>query len=152
MIKELDDFTVERLQAFIDKPLDNGFTRDEQMLLARIALAAKTAEPVAYLTYKGYLIHAADPKLSEYSDPWPLYDAPPLNSPAIPDGWTKCSEELPPEGYEEDGGAVSYLVWHKQKPDCGPPYGISNVFFLRKHWEKHYTHWQPLPAPPTMEK
>ncbi|WP_159122036.1 hypothetical protein [Citrobacter werkmanii] len=35
------------------------------------------AEPVAYMTYKGYLLHAADPKLAEYSDPTPLYDAPP---------------------------------------------------------------------------
>ncbi|WP_254989214.1 DUF551 domain-containing protein [Enterobacter roggenkampii] len=45
--------------------------------LARIALASLEAEPVAYMTYKGYLLHAADPKLSEYSEPTPLYDAPP---------------------------------------------------------------------------
>ncbi|ECD4558047.1 hypothetical protein E2Q39_07820 [Salmonella enterica subsp. enterica serovar Newport] len=41
------------------------------------------AEPVAYMTYKGYLLHAADPKLAEYSDPTPLYDAPP--APVVPD-------------------------------------------------------------------
>ena len=45
--------------------------------LARIALASLEAEPVAYITYKGYLLHAADPKLAEYSEPTPLYDAPP---------------------------------------------------------------------------
>ncbi|WLW41038.1 hypothetical protein IBHPHPPA_00038 [Salmonella phage KKP 3828] len=45
--------------------------------LARIALASLEAEPVAYMTYKGYLLHAADPKLAEYSEPTPLYDAPP---------------------------------------------------------------------------
>ncbi|MHB7567747.1 hypothetical protein ACYCNP_14585 [Citrobacter braakii] len=33
------------------------------------------AEPVAYMTYKGYLLHASDPELAEYSDPTPLYDA-----------------------------------------------------------------------------
>ncbi|QNQ52586.1 hypothetical protein [Serratia liquefaciens] len=93
-MKELDQFTTERLQAFIDKPLDNGFTRGEQMALARIAMAVKQAEPVAYMTYKGYLIHAADPKLSEYSDPEALYDAPPLNSPVIPDGWVLVPKEL----------------------------------------------------------
>ncbi|ENL8211215.1 hypothetical protein AB6G43_004656, partial [Salmonella enterica] len=41
------------------------------------------AEPVAYMTYKGYLLHAADPKLAEYSDPTPLYDAPP--APVVPE-------------------------------------------------------------------
>ncbi|MDM3290187.1 DUF551 domain-containing protein [Citrobacter sp. Ce105] len=40
-------------------------------------------EPVAYMTYKGYLLHAADPKLAEYSDPTPLYDAPPAPQPAL---------------------------------------------------------------------
>jgi hypothetical protein len=40
-------------------------------------LAAMQQEPVAYMTYKGYLLHAGDPKLAEYSEPTPLYDAPP---------------------------------------------------------------------------
>lgn len=48
-----------------------------ELALARIALASLEAEPVAYMTYKGYLLHAADPKLAEYSEPTPLYDAPP---------------------------------------------------------------------------
>ncbi|QXC19683.1 DUF551 domain-containing protein [Enterobacter hormaechei] len=73
------------------------------------------------------------------------------NSPVIPDGWVACSERLPPEGYEPDGGAVCYLVWHKNEVDCGPLYSISNVFFLRKHWEKNFTHWMPLPAAPQQE-
>lgn len=73
------------------------------------------------------------------------------NSPVIPGGWVACSERLPPEGYEPDGGAVCYLVWHKNEVDCGPQYSISNVFFLRKHWEKNFTHWMPLPAAPQQE-
>lgn len=52
-------------------------TDDEIRDLARIALASLEAEPVAYMTYKGYLLHAADPKLAEYSEPTPLYAAPP---------------------------------------------------------------------------
>lgn len=44
---------------------------------ARVAELEETFEyPVAYITYKGYLIHAGDPKLKEYSDPTPLYEAP----------------------------------------------------------------------------
>ncbi len=66
-------------------------------------------------------------------------------------GWIKCSERLPPEGHESDGSAICYLVWHKHKVDCGPQYGISNVVFLRKHWEKWYTHWMPLPSAPEQE-
>ncbi|MEP8736151.1 DUF551 domain-containing protein [Enterobacter hormaechei] len=73
------------------------------------------------------------------------------NSPVIADGWVACSERLPPEGYEPDGGAVCYLVWHKNEVDCGPQYSISNVFFLRKHWERNFTHWMPLPAAPQQE-
>ena len=35
--------------------------------------ATMDSEPVAYMTYKGYLLHAGDPKLAEYSEPTPLY-------------------------------------------------------------------------------
>lgn len=48
LMKELDSFTMERLEEFIRQPLENGLTRSEQMELARIALAAKRAEPVAW--------------------------------------------------------------------------------------------------------
>lgn len=68
--------------------------------LARIALASLEAEPVAYMTYKGYLLHAADPKLAEYSEPTPLYDTPPApvvppenttdRSPYYRAGWNAC--------------------------------------------------------------
>ena len=53
-------------------------TASEERELARIALASLEAEPVAYMTYKGYLLHAADPKLGEYSEPMPLYAVPQL--------------------------------------------------------------------------
>lgn len=51
-------------------------TRQEEQELARIALDAMYSDPVAYMTYKGYLLHAGDPKLAEYSEPTPLYAAP----------------------------------------------------------------------------
>lgn len=93
-MKELDDFTVERLQAFIDKPLDNGFTRDEQMALARIALAAKTAEPVTWWTgpeptWTGELESFHDHETGGHQIPLvpALYSYPLPNSPELPDGW-----------------------------------------------------------------
>lgn len=42
----LDGFSVERLESFINQPLNNGLTRGEQMALARIALAVKQAQPI----------------------------------------------------------------------------------------------------------
>lgn len=33
----------------------------------------KKIEPVAYMTYKGYLLHAKDPKVKEHSEPSPLW-------------------------------------------------------------------------------
>ncbi|HGK4602820.1 TPA: hypothetical protein ACJ2UI_003469 [Yersinia enterocolitica] len=90
-MKELDSFTVERLEEFIRQPLENGLTRSEQMELARIVLAAKRAEPVGYvapeaLRYKNFdnviMIEKASGRRS-----MPLYTTPQLNSPEIPDGW-----------------------------------------------------------------
>ncbi|TDN60781.1 DUF551 domain-containing protein [Scandinavium goeteborgense] len=43
--------------------------------MARTVLTGMEQEPVAYITYKGYLLHAGDPKVAEYSEPTPLYDA-----------------------------------------------------------------------------
>ncbi|HCB3266970.1 TPA: DUF551 domain-containing protein [Citrobacter amalonaticus] len=115
------------------------------------------------LEWAAQLAEANHPQTGDwlYDDPTELAkairkgpDMPPVepgNSPVIPDGWVACSERLPPEGYEPDGGAVCYLVWHKNEVDCGPQYSISNVFFLRKHWEKNFTHWMPLPAAPQQE-
>ncbi|WP_434117054.1 hypothetical protein [Klebsiella michiganensis] len=50
--------------------------------------AERDSEPVAYMTYKGYLLHAGDPKLAEYSEPMPLYADPrPASTPAAPVAW-----------------------------------------------------------------
>jgi hypothetical protein len=39
----------------------------------RIKQLIDSLEPDAFMTYKGYLYHANDPKVSEHSDPEPLY-------------------------------------------------------------------------------
>ncbi len=81
------------------------------------------AEPVAYMTYKGYLLHASDPKLAEYSDPTPLYDAPPAPV-SVPD--------LKPVGFlfVSDDGAVAYSPagWPMKGFNLiGPIYGDVNA-------------------------
>lgn len=93
------------------------------------------------------MIHGNNPQSNAYRELLAFR----RNSPVIPESWVACSERRPPEGYEPDGGAVCYLVWHKNEVDCGPQYSISNVFFLRKHWEKNFSHWMPLPAAPKQE-
>ena len=55
-----------------------GGFNDLERELARLILTIIEDEPVAYVTYKGYLLHAADPKVSEYSEPTPLYVLPDL--------------------------------------------------------------------------
>lgn len=84
---------IEKLQHIIS--VASGFPESEKaqmdLELARIALASLEAVPVAYMTYKGYLLHAADPKLAEYSEPTPLYDAPPAPV-ALPSGYSDFEE------------------------------------------------------------
>lgn len=87
-MKELDSFTVEQLNDFIKS--DHAQCGDVAAL-ARIALAAKGAEPVGYLeqNHLDYLRSGSD------ADIWPeggagdipVYLAPQLNSPEIPEGW-----------------------------------------------------------------
>ncbi|HBN5379496.1 hypothetical protein KEP79_04105 [Escherichia coli] len=43
----MNAITKERIELFIKNSLENGFTRSEQMEVARIALASLEAEPVA---------------------------------------------------------------------------------------------------------
>ncbi|HBA5338595.1 TPA: DUF551 domain-containing protein [Escherichia coli] len=63
-------------EAYDEEEIREWLSSDEIMELSRMALAAMDGEPVAYMTYKGYLLHAGDPKLAEYSEPMPLYADP----------------------------------------------------------------------------
>lgn len=96
-MKALDSFTVERLEEFIRQPLENGLTRCEQMELARIALAAKRAEPI-YQYQSGvctfddieWVWDDCDKGFYEQYDPTRrriVYTTPRLNSPEVSDGW-----------------------------------------------------------------
>lgn len=63
-------------EAYDEEEIREWLSSDEIMELSRMALAAMDGEPVAYMTYKGYLLHAGDPKLAEYSEPMPMYADP----------------------------------------------------------------------------
>lgn len=75
------------------------------------------------------------------------------NSPVIPDGWVACSERLPEETKEPDGGATGYLVLYAEgkEPNGGFNVGVWNVTYLRQWWRGFITHWMPLPAAPQQE-
>ncbi|EPF0539215.1 hypothetical protein ACSQHD_003126 [Yersinia enterocolitica] len=114
-MKELDGFTVEQLNDFIKS--DHTQCGDVAAL-ARIALAAKRAEPVGYLEQNclDYLRSGSD------ADIWPeggagdipVYLAPQLNSPEIPEGWKLVPIELTAEMAQAAGEAhegESYLPY-----------------------------------------
>lgn len=89
-MKELNSFTVEQLNDFIKS--DHAQCGDVAAL-ARIALAAKRAEPVslefAIEKFKAYNIGFPVEKLkADFVISWCLTNlTPQLNSPEIPDGW-----------------------------------------------------------------
>lgn len=91
-----------------------------------MALAAMDSEPVAYMTYKGYLLHAGDPKLAEYSEPMPLYADPrPEPISAEPVAWLLSG-----------GGAKNVVVF-----DSGNAYAD-----LLREVTPLYRHAQPVPV------
>lgn len=104
-MKELDDFTVERLERLIAIAAALGCATldgSEVAALARIALAAKTTKPVAItdkseitgLTEPGWVGNFMEPNFKgvDKGDEVYLYTAPVLNSPVIP-GNRKAFEE-----------------------------------------------------------
>ncbi|HDL8133259.1 TPA: hypothetical protein PXQ50_000063 [Yersinia enterocolitica] len=93
-MKELDGFTVERLEEILNFDLPrHPAALEEIVALARIALAAKRAEPVslefAIEKFKAYNIGFPVEKLkADFVISWCLTNlTPQLNSPEIPEGW-----------------------------------------------------------------
>ncbi len=103
-MKELDSFTVERLEEITElKALSFPPSHAESAALARIALAAKRAEPVAWVVgdeeiadfKNGREVCVMRDCDDEQLDYLPLYTTPQLNS---PQGWIKCSDHRPERG------------------------------------------------------
>lgn len=82
-----------------------------------------------------------------------LQGKPAGNSPVITDCWVPCSERLPEETKDPDGGATGYLVLYAEgkEPNGGFNVGVWNVTYLRQWWRGFITHWQPLPSAPQQE-
>ncbi|MGP2409848.1 hypothetical protein V2A84_09540 [Yersinia sp. 2553 StPb PI] len=92
-MKALDSFTVERLEEITElKALSFPPSHHELAALARIALAAKRAEPVINIKFKdGWpvpesvgVVDSGQKLADGYHD---FYTTPQLNSPEIPEGW-----------------------------------------------------------------
>lgn len=120
-MKELDSFTVERLEEITElKALSFPPSHAESAALARIALAAKRAEPVAWVVgdeeiadfKNGREVCVMRDCDDEKLDYLPLYTTPQLNSPEIPEGWKLVPTEITkamrdawdsaPNGHEDD--------------------------------------------------
>ncbi|ENA3458147.1 hypothetical protein ABGN33_000052 [Yersinia enterocolitica] len=101
-MKALDSFTVEQLNDFIKS--DHTQCGDVAAL-ARIALAAKRAEPVAYWNDACDLDDGAFSYANDAGCTRPLYDTPQLNSPEIPDGW-----KMGKFGYQDLFNAIAAAV------------------------------------------
>lgn len=98
LMKELDGFTVERLEEILNFDLPrHPAALEEIVALARIALAAKRAEPI-YQYQSGvcmfddieWVWDDCDKGFYVQYDPTRrriVYTTPQLNSPEIPDGW-----------------------------------------------------------------
>ncbi|CAM3701386.1 MULTISPECIES: hypothetical protein [Yersinia] len=119
-MKELDSFTVDRLEGFIGDAETWSFVKipsRELNSLARIALAAKRAEPVAWtsqrsLDTKNKIVAFTDDMsaldygtANGWADIVELYTTPQLNSPEIPDGW-----KIGKFGYQDLFNAIGAAV------------------------------------------
>lgn len=157
-MKELDSFTAERLEE-----LGAGamfFTGDEVAALARIALAAKRAEEShsrrevwdggntwIQCSKQAYDRHEAAGKRVRV-----LYERPQLNSPEIPDGWIKCSDQMPENStdvtlFHPEIGVFNGYCWRGLIKDKEPIF-FSNSGEHDDGQKQGITHWMPLPAAP----
>lgn len=136
MNNDLKQFSEERLRFWIDNSSDPDIEA-----LARIALAAKQAKPVGYLFVSpdgGIAYSISNVEFEGVKLVGPIYSTPPANSPAIPDGWIKCSDRMPE--IEED----YYQTFSSAGVDI-------SYFFEGYFTDQNITHWMPLPEAPKPE-
>ncbi|HHH2064786.1 TPA: hypothetical protein ACPZUG_004254 [Yersinia enterocolitica] len=122
-MKELDGFTVERLEELARAKMISGHDIADIRALARIALAAKRAEPVTWWTgpeptKTGELESYHDHETGSHYLPLVVslsaYNTTPqLNSPEIPEGWP--TEDMVIAGFESGAwDALSSAVLKRQ--------------------------------------
>ncbi|MGT3215019.1 DUF551 domain-containing protein [Yersinia enterocolitica] len=162
MNKDLDSFTIERLEemAVLDESLLTLPASHKQVAaLARIALAAKRAEPVAYGTLQKEFcdeersLFTDKDSASKYSescyDLTPLYTTPQLNSQVPLGSWIKCSDCRPERG-------TDVQVYCSDTREQFVAFHIGNGEFQYAQHEDtsiacRPSHWMPLPTPPEKE-
>ncbi|EPD8212458.1 TPA: DUF551 domain-containing protein [Yersinia enterocolitica] len=153
-MKELDGFTVERLEEILNFDLPrHPAALEEIVALARIALAAKRAEPV-YQYHTGIINEEGDIDwywvdcdkgfYSQYDNQHRriVYTTSQLNS---QQGWIKCSDQMPEDdtlclGVDECG-----VIWTMHFDDGEFRADTGDVDDLE------ISHWMPLPAAPEKE-
>ncbi|HDL7186368.1 TPA: DUF551 domain-containing protein [Yersinia enterocolitica] len=152
-MKELDSFTVEQLNDFIKS--DHAQCGDVAAL-ARIALAAKRAEPV-YQYHTGIINEEGDIDwywvdcdkgfYSQYDNQHRriVYTTPQLNSQVPLGSWINCSDQMPEDdtlclGVDECG-----VIWTMHFDDGEFRADTGDVDDLE------ISHWMPLPAAPEKE-
>lgn len=158
MNKDLDSFTVERLEELIGFTHGNGIdhaNRTEWQALARIALAAKRAEPVTWWTgpeptLTGELESYHDHETGSHYLPLVVslsaYNTTPqLNSQAGLGSWIKCSDRLP-----EDGDVVITAYQGCTNVGQMDRSGKTYRYFtsIASGRELPATHWMSLPVAP----
>ncbi|MGH1475250.1 DUF551 domain-containing protein [Yersinia proxima] len=155
-MKELDSFTVEQLNNFIES--DHAQCGDVAALAA-IALAAKKAEPVTWWTgpeptLTGEVESFHDHETGSHYLPLVVslsaYNTTPqLNSPEIPEGWIKCSDHKPERG-------TDVQVYCSDTREQFVAFHLGNGEFQYAHHEDtsitcRPSHWMPLSAAPEKE-
>ena len=98
-------------------------------------------------------IRALHPNACRAAMQQPVSNRDELSYSATQDSWVDCSERLPDETNDPDGGATCYLVLYAEgrQPNGGSNVQVSNVTYLRRWHEGMITHWMPLPAAPQQE-
>ncbi|HEN3465168.1 TPA: DUF551 domain-containing protein [Yersinia enterocolitica] len=167
---DLENFTVDELTGWTDTSESSGnpdWYPDpwEVAALARVALAAKRAEPVAWVVgdeeiadfKNGREVCVMRDCDDEQLDYLPLYTTPQLNSPEIPDGWIKCSDRMPEDdqvvviinsghGFLYEAAVVTRRGPHFDLMDGLEASNYDGGAVVRLDMEA--THWMQLPAAP----
>ncbi|WP_145586604.1 DUF551 domain-containing protein [Yersinia kristensenii] len=162
-MKELDSFTVERLEEFINQYVHeeyNDVSDEEVIKLVSIALAAKRAEPEWYVVITSVGVWQARYKTRSEAEshikPWDknywikeLYTTPQVNSQVPLGSWIKCSDQMP-----EDSGR--YWCYVEEQNCLGKSHYQWNCSWNGDMWSDQaltgrVTHWMPLPSAPEKE-
>ncbi|ENR1383119.1 DUF551 domain-containing protein [Yersinia enterocolitica] len=156
-MKALDSFTVERLEEILNFDLPrHPAALEEIVALARIALAAKRAEPV-YQYHTGIINEEGDIDwywvdcdkgfYSQYDNQHRriVYTTPQLNSQVPLGSWIKCSDQMPEVG---DVVITAYQGCTNvgQMERSGKTYRYFTSIASGR--ELPATHWMTLPAAP----